>query len=226
MLLVSGATRTTARLASNERLGALLVPGNGNKPAGKPWACDNGAFAGFREKAFRKMLAKCQGLPGCLWVAAPDVVGDAAGTRERFDKWEPVIREMGFPIALVAQNGLTIETTPWDRLDCLFIGGDDAFKLGAEARTLVAEAKRRGKLVHMGRVNTLRRLRYAQSIGCDTIDGTSFSRFPDSRKAGIAWALNGMARIEAQSNMFDKFEPAAAATSPSVPDASTLKEEA
>lgn len=204
MLLVSGATRTTARFASDKRLGALLVPGNGNKPAGKPWACDNGAFAGFREKAFLKMLGKVRGLPGCLWVAAPDVVGDALGTRERFDKWEPVIRAMGFPVALVAQNGLTVETTPWARLECLFLGGDDAFKLGPEARALVAEARRRGKLVHMGRVNTLRRLRYAHSIGCDSVDGTQWSRFAER---WLKWGLDGMARIEAQSTMFERFEP-------------------
>lgn len=198
MLLVSGATKTTARLASDPRLGTLLVPGNGNKPAGKPWACDNGAFAGFREKAFRKMLGKMRGLPGCLWVAAPDVVCDAPGTRALFDKWEPVIREMGFPVAFVAQNGLTIDTAPWDRLDCLFIGGDDAFKLGPEARELAAEAKRRGKLVHMGRVNTLRRMRYAYEIGVDTIDGTQFSRFAER---WLKWGLDGMASIEAQTLM-------------------------
>jgi hypothetical protein len=199
MLLVSGATRTTVRFASSPHLGTLLVPGNGNKPAGKPWACDNGAFAGFREKAFLKMLSKMQGLPGCLWVAAPDVVCDAAGTRERFDRWEPVIREMGFPVALVAQNGLTIETTPWDRLDCLFIGGDDTFKLGPDARALVLAAKERGKLVHMGRVNTLRRLRYAYEIGVDTVDGTQFSRFAER---WLGWGLDNMARHEAQGLLF------------------------
>jgi hypothetical protein len=201
MLLVSGATKTAARFASNAHLGTLLVPGNGNKPTGKPWACDNGAFAGFREKAFLKMLSKLRGLPGCLWVAVPDVVGDATATRERFDKWEPVIREMGFPVALVAQNGLTVETTPWDRLDCLFIGGDDAFKLGAEARTLIVAAKERGKLVHMGRVNSLRRLRYAYEIGVDSVDGTQWSKFPDR---WLGWGLAHMARHESQGLLFGK----------------------
>jgi len=204
MLLVSGATRTTTRFASNPRLGTLLVPGNGNKPSGKPWACDNGAFAGFREKAFRKMLAKLQGTPGCLWVAAPDVVCDALGTLERFNHWEPIIREMGFPVAFVAQNGLTIDTTPWERLDCLFIGGDDAFKLGPEVRELVAAAKARGKLVHMGRVNSARRLRYAYEIGVDSVDGTQFSRFPDR---WLGWALDNMARDESQGLLFPRGTP-------------------
>lgn len=205
MLLVSGATRTTARFASDTRLGTLLVPGNGNKPAGKPWACDNGAFSGFREKAFLKILGKVRGAPGCLWVAAPDVVGDAAATLERFEKWEPVIREHGLPVAFVAQNGITAETTPWERLDCLFLGGDDAFKLGADVRELVAEAKRRGKLVHMGRVNSVKRLRYAFEIGCDSVDGTSWTKWADR---WLGWGLKKIERIEAQGLLFKVRIPA------------------
>jgi hypothetical protein len=205
MLLVSGATKVMATI-EHPSLGTLLVPGNGNKPAGKPWACDNGAFSGFREKAFLKMLGKVRGLPGCLWVAAPDVVCNCPATLALFDKWEPTIREMGFPVALVAQNGLTIAATPWARLDCLFIGGDDAFKLGAETRSLVTEAKRRGKLVHMGRVNSLRRIRYAYEIGVDSVDGSSFSKFS---KRWIRWGLDGMKAITSQGLLsFESPEPA------------------
>lgn len=46
------------------------------------------------------------------------------------------------------------------------------WKMGPEAAGLVAEAGRRGKLVHFGRVNSFTRLAYAQEIGCDTADGT------------------------------------------------------
>ena len=42
-----------------------------------------------------------------------------------------------------------------------------------------AEAKRRGKHVHMGRVNSLTRLRYADHIGCDSADGTYLVFGPD-----------------------------------------------
>ena len=204
MLLVSGATRTTARFASNDRLGTLLVPGNGNKPTGKPWACDNGAFSGFRDEAFLKMLGKVRGLPGCLWVAAPDVVGDAAGTLERFAKWEPIIRDHGLPVAFVAQNGLTIETTPWERLDCLFIKGDDAFKLNEFVRRLIVEAKARGKLVHMGRVNSEKRLRYAFEVGCDSVDGTSWTKWADR---WLGWGLKKLDGIEAQGLLFGVKKP-------------------
>jgi hypothetical protein len=100
------------------------------------------------------------------------VVGDAAATLARSVPFLPKIRELGYPAALVAQDGLEDLEVPWDEFDVLFIGGSTDWKLGPAVRELVAEAKRRGKHVHMGRVNSAKRFRYAESIGCDTVDGT------------------------------------------------------
>ena len=62
----------------------------------------------------------------------------------------------------------------------LFIGGaTNEFKLGPEVEAIVAEGRQRGIWIHMGRVNSLRRLVYAASIGCDSIDGTQWVRFRD-----------------------------------------------
>jgi EAL domain-containing protein (putative c-di-GMP-specific phosphodiesterase class I) len=68
---------------------------------------------------------------------------------------------------------------PWPDFDVLFIGGTTDWKLGPEARLLVAHAKELGKFVHMGRVNSLRRFRYAEAIGCDSADGTYVTYAPD-----------------------------------------------
>lgn len=192
MLLVSGATKTMARVR-DPRLGRLLRPGNGNRPDELPWAADNGAYSGFDSKAFLRMLERYQGAPGCLWVAAPDVVGDADATLALFREWEPRIHAGGWPVAFVAQDGLV--DPPWDSFECLFVGGSTDYKLGREARHVVVEAKRRGKLAHMGRVNTVRRFRYAHEIGCDSFDGTQFSRFPDR---WIPWALEWLDTITPQ----------------------------
>jgi hypothetical protein len=35
-------------------------------------------------------------------------------------------------------------------------------------------------MVHMGRVNSIRRMVYAWSIGCTSFDGSKFSRFGDT----------------------------------------------
>jgi hypothetical protein len=68
----------------------------------------------------------------------------------------------------------------WPRIDALFVGGSTQWKLGPSAEALVAEAKARGKWVHMSRVNSARRIRYAASIGCDSIDGTKWVRWRDA----------------------------------------------
>jgi hypothetical protein len=199
MLLVSGSTKTMATI-SDPRLGTLLRPGNGNLPTGRPWAADNGAFSGFNEKAFVHMLGRLKGLPGCLWVAAPDVVADATATLALFDLWEPRIRAMGFPVAFIAQDGLNGQDVPWDRFECLFIGGSTAYKLGPSAQARALEAKARGKLVHMGRVNSIERMKIAHQIGVDSVDGTAFSRFG---KRWIQWGLDALReQVEPQQSLF------------------------
>ncbi len=71
------------------------------------------------------------------------------------------------------------DAAPWDDFDALFVGGSTEWKLSGSARELVREARARGKSTHMGRVNSLRRLRYAESIGCDSADGTYLIFGPD-----------------------------------------------
>lgn len=131
----------------------------------------------------------------CLFAVAPDVLGDAAATIKRSQYFLPLIREIAcLRAALVAQNGLVDEpgrgwgaydtdgswlALEWDDFQVLFLGGDTAWKLGPVARALTAEAQRRGKRVHMGRVNSLNRFQYAEAIGCDTCDGTFLAFAPD-----------------------------------------------
>lgn len=193
MLLVSGATKTMARI-QDPRLGRLLRPGNGNKPDHLPWGVDNGAYTGFEPDAFLRMLASFKGSPGCLWVAAPDVVADSVGTLEKFREWEPRLHADGWPVAFVAQDGLS--EPPWDSFESLFIGGSTEYKLSGAVELLAWKAKAKGKLVHMGRVNSARRMKAAHQCCADSIDGGQFSRFPDR---WIPWGLDWLDRIEQQS---------------------------
>ncbi|WP_244320582.1 hypothetical protein [Streptomyces melanosporofaciens] len=52
------------------------------------------------------------------------------------------------------------------------MAGSTAWKLGPAAEGLAREAAARGKAIHMGRVNSRRRLTIAQWYGCDSVDGT------------------------------------------------------
>lgn len=166
-------------------VGRLFTPRHCNREVdtaqmGMAWACDNDGYSGFDEGRFMAMLTKVNGLPGCRFVAAPDVVADADATLLIYPRWAEIIREHGHPPALVAQDGLTVETTPWDDLDALFIGGTTEFKLGPVAEGISHEAKARGKYLHMGRVNSMKRIRIAARFGCDSVDGSGAARFPDS----------------------------------------------
>ncbi|MEK8217165.1 hypothetical protein [Paenibacillus sp. FSL L8-0463] len=189
LLLVSGATSTVRKYASYPNLGCLLTPRSRNSfksMAGLPWAADNDCFGGFDSSAelrFRTMLNKISGASP-LFVTAPDVVADAGRTLEMFNVWEPIIHSFSLPVALVLQDGQEHLCMPWGHCDAVFIGGSTAYKLSDKVRWMVREAKWRGKWVHMGRVNSLERLRYARDIGCDSVDGTGYSRFPDAHLPG------------------------------------------
>lgn len=165
------------------RLGFIDTPAQGNaRPGGIVWCADNGCFGkGYPGDAewFGWLERHAVDAATCAFAVAPDVVGDAAATLERSLPWLPRIRGLGYPAALVAQNGLESMSVPWDAFDVLFIGGDTDWKLGRHARRLILEAKKRGKWVHMGRVNSARRYRYAQHVGCDSVDGTFLTFGPD-----------------------------------------------
>lgn len=188
LILLTKAMPSLEALASPD-LGRLLTPRHVNGvdrlvASGIPWAADNDAFQGFKVEPYFAMLSRIANKPNCLFVCAPDVVGDVETSLLYFDYWEAALRQLGLPPALVAQDGLTPALVPWDRLDALFIGGSTEWKLGPEARRLVDAAKDRGKWVHMGRVNSVRRLRYARSIEVDSVDGSGWSRFSDAMLPG------------------------------------------
>lgn len=162
-------------------LACITTPKQGNKiPQGAHFCADNGCFGGGYpgDDGWKAWVS---GLPRelCDFVVAPDVVGDATGTLERSRPFLPWIREQGFPAAFVAQDGCEDGLIPWDEFDVLFLGGSTEWKLGPAARVVTAEAKSRGLLVHMGRVNSASRMRYAAAIGCDSSDGTYLAFGPN-----------------------------------------------
>lgn len=194
-------------------IGLLVQPGNSyhKRVQHYPgWAADNGAFSrkGFNPLAFRTMLHQPNlraNAATCLFVVAPDVLvvnadgsvrGDAAGTLAQFPAWAREIRKLGFPVALVAQDGLEnmLADVPWHFVDVLFLGGSTEWKLSDGARACITEAKRRGKRTHMGRVNSYKRLTLAQSWGVNTADGTYMAFGPAKNLPRL---LSWLQRLEA-----------------------------
>lgn len=186
VIYLSGAHNRHTAAAQRDNLGLLLQPGNGYVSVLDKyhyWAADNGCFTtvGFDErKWFEWTITVPKG--GCLFVSAPDIVGDCLGTWERSKTWLPLIRRAGHLAALVAQDGMEhMDNLPemFEACDVLFLGGSTEWKLGPAARRLTAIARRYGLWVHMGRVNSWKRIAIAQDFECDSADGTFLAFGPD-----------------------------------------------
>lgn len=128
---------------------------------GVPWCLDNGVFSGKFE--VNKWLSMINTLDQsyhdtCLFIVVPDKVGDAAITLSQFKQYRDMIPNL--PAALVSQDGIAQHANkiPWDDFDVLFVGGTDKHKLGPEGTWIGKEAQRRGKWVHIGRVNSVSRI--------------------------------------------------------------------
>ena len=162
-------------------IGLMIQPGNSYHrriAAFRYWAADNGCFADqWDEDRWIKWLELLDPAAGCLFAVAPDKYPDAIESLRRGLDFAPIVRDMGFPVAVVAQDGAERLDWAWDEMDCLFLGGRQRersrleWKESAAAASLARRARAAGKWVHMGRVNSLRRLKIAQFMGCQSVDG-------------------------------------------------------
>lgn len=187
----------------------IVTPAAGNRVrAGVEWIADNGIYsnaypgdAGY----LRWLDARAGFAADCRFAVAPDVVADHDATMARSMPILAAIRDTVGAVAVCAQNGATPDNLPWSQIDAVFLAGIvecvrcgrvpglaelpltrcacggqmREWKLGPAAAAVTFEARRRGVWVHMGRVNSFRRLQYAASIGCDSGDGTLLAFGPD-----------------------------------------------
>jgi hypothetical protein len=188
-------------------MGVLAQPRNryaGQAHAFPVWAADNGQFTVKGDPmpdgewwAWLGGAVRRAGAERCLFATAPDVltvmddgtvIGDAAATLERSTPWLPRIRALGIPAALVAQDGAEELALPWGEFDVLFLGGSTEWKLGLRAFGLARRALYHGLRVHMGRVNSRRRLYTAARFGAHSVDGTFLAFGPEKNlKRLLAW---------------------------------------
>ena len=197
MLYLSGSIPQSEAIRDRMRamgVGIMRTPGMGNSldvVASFPcWAADNGCFsAKWDPTRWLAFLTRFASVPNCLFAVCPDVVGDAVATRTRWDEWAPTVRALGYPVAYVLQDGEDGSTIPADA-DWLFIGGSTQYKLSTTVAGIVAVT---ALPVHMGRVNSIRRLALAARFGCTSADGT-FLAYGAEANIGILEAAVRTAR--------------------------------
>lgn len=165
-------------------VGQLLTPLTRYKlrDPSKPWAIDNGAFAGFDAAAFLALLKREEHhRDGCLFVTAPDVVGSARRTLEVFAHWKAKLA--GWKLALACQDGQEHLPIPWSDIAAVFIGGSTNWKCSEHAAQIIKAAKALGKWAHVGRVNHPARWEHFEKLGADSADGTGIARYSHMREA-------------------------------------------
>ena len=167
-----------------KRIGWLIGPGGWRKPPSwMPYALDNGAFSAWKEKeewdehAYIALLEKARRATYPLWAAVPDVVCDREATIAKWPKWSQKIREIlpHTPLAFVVQDGMTPADVPADA-EVIFVGGGDDFKWQT-LRTWTANFPR----VHVGRVNSERKLWQCDDAGAESCDGTGWTMGGEDR---------------------------------------------
>jgi hypothetical protein len=166
MMYLSNSFGPTQRekVASGEYAGWLVSPQTYGIPqgikSGECWAGDNGCFTdSWTERRFTEWLMLMFPYSDtCLFMVAPDKLGDWKATWNLWHIWQPRFRRLGFPAAYVGQDGQPVDWIPWDTMDVYFVGGTDDWKDTAESLALVTLCRRAGIPVHLGRGNTRPRL--------------------------------------------------------------------
>lgn len=185
-MIIPYASRTGTRRNLAALRGAgwrLLVSAAGClRPEGFPYALDNGAWSAytrgipFDDRAFGVALRKLGAAAD--WTVIPDVVMGGRASLDMSLGWmRRVLDET--PRALIAvQNGMVaddVRSFLGARVG-LFVGGDSRWKedtIGAWS----ALGREVGCWVHVGRVNTVRRIAICTAEGATSFDGSSASRF-------------------------------------------------
>jgi|6_EtaG_2_1085325.scaffolds.fasta_scaffold05289_3 hypothetical protein len=165
------------------KLGWLIGPSAQPKTKLRPWvsyALDNDAFAAWQNGTpwdeglyfrFLDWVATQSFKP--MWATVPDVVADASATLANWAKYAPRCRAYGFGLAFVMQDGVKLSDVP-SSADLVFIGGTYSWKW----QNLPTFCKAFPR-VHVGRVNTLSKVRRAAELGVESVDGTGWFRRPE-----------------------------------------------
>ena len=201
MRYLSGVITQTLLANPRDDLGLMLQPGMGTfdskrlELSTRVWGADNGRYAAADRWDAGDWLEWAASMrrwrATCLFMVAPDVVGDAQATLELSRPYLPTIRQFGFPAAFVAQNGFDSRLVNPDSFDGLFVGGREPWKFAEDGGYAAARwARSHGKKTHMGRVNSWRRLRACQVSLFDSSDGTYVKHGPDELIRDIYYWLD------------------------------------
>lgn len=172
------------------------------------YAIDNGAYGyyvkgvPFNDKAFIDLLDKWY--DGCDWIAIPDSVGNWKETKKLLDIWIPRLLPYDRPLLMVVQDGCekgnyrdVYRLLNRKAICGLFVGGTTEWKLQHMSK-LREIAHQYHKTIHVGRVNSGKRVRLCFNSGVDSVDGSGMSRFIATTRV----VCNTIVEIDRQLKLF------------------------
>lgn len=160
----------------------IISPAGVLRTEGFRYGLDNGAWTAFQqgtpfdEVAFLRAIDKLG--EHADWIVLPDIVQGGAKSLDLSLTWLDRLRGLPTPLLIAVQNGMEVEDvrTILSPSVGIFIGGDTEWK----ERTAIAWgsiARRRNCYLHVGRVNSARRISICAAAGANSYDGSSASRF-------------------------------------------------
>lgn len=184
MIAYASRTGTRRNLRALHAAGWRQLVAPGQRPTWtRGWMLDNGAWSAHQhgkrldEAAFLRHLV-AWGRHADM-VVAPDIV---AGGRESLTmsmRWHFACAYNCRRVLVAVQDGIEasdLDDVPLGHRTGIFVGGTTAWKL-ATLRQWGELARRRGCWLHVGRVNSSRRIRMCQDAGAHSFDGTGPTRF-------------------------------------------------
>jgi len=138
---------------------------------------DNGAWTSFKKglpfdgDAFRRSVDRWGDRAD--WVILPDIVAGGVSSMDLSLSYVDELRYL--PTLLPVQDGMTPEFVAASlpkSVGGIFVGGSTEWKLKT-IPTWCDFARKRNLWCHVGRVNTLNRIKLCVNSGADSIDGTS-----------------------------------------------------
>ena len=178
-------------------VGTVYQPGSWRPPQG-PYALDNGAYAAWNksrrvwdQQMQEQWLLALNKLPPDnppVWVLLPDAVADWPKTVELAGIYLPIVRQRGFNVAIALQDGCSFEQVMEYKPAWVFVAGSTQWKednIGNACTFFHA----REINVHVGRVNTRRRMRICQAAAVDSCDGTCLNKYRNANLTLLAETL-------------------------------------
>lgn len=166
----------------------LVSASSKTRAPGFPYAIDNGAWSAHLHKtpfdtgAFSAILDELG--DGADWVVAPDIVEGGIASLRLTETWLPRLVGRVERVLVAVQDGITVDDmrpllAASPREVGIFLGGSTEWKV-ANIPVWAELAEEVGCYYHVGRVNTVKRIRMCRYARAHSFDGTSPVKFPKS----------------------------------------------